>query len=269
MYIKENREDQRDLFLMIIISFLIHVLIISFAIASSSFIKEKKDILPLYTVRLIGPSDLGLQRGTHPEKGEGKGGKNVNTLNIEKKLTLSKKRVQIDEKGPIVLPKIEPVTKEKKDLNAELERVKKKIEAMRIEDEEREKMKGSAPGAIIQEKVSESKSPPLPSIPGERGFKWRVQSTLLAEYATVVKERVRQNWSFPRTNETFSAIISIQVAMDGRIEDIRFEKRSGNSQFDESILRALRKTVLPPPPELVRGEVFVITFHSNEARTRT
>lgn len=229
---------QPKLMKMFILSFIVHALLISLAIAAPSFLKKKADLHPIYMVKLVNPSDLGI-RGSSPKarnRVKRKDPKKSSFFKEPKKAPAARKRAQISEARPIILPKAETIPPVKKDWDLEFKKVKSKIE-----------------------EVKQQKDPlPVRQTPSA----WRAHTTLLVEYSLVVKQRVKEGWSFPSTRKTFEAIVSLQVDKDGRLEDIRFEKRSRNSRFDESILRALRKTVLPSPPKGIIGEVFVITFHS-------
>jgi TonB family protein len=52
-------------------------------------------------------------------------------------------------------------------------------------------------------------------------------------------------------------IIAIRIAKDGQIEEMQFEKRSGNPYLDESALRAIKKAnPLPPLPPGIEGDKF-------------
>jgi len=240
------QNGQPKLMRMVLLSFIVHTLLISLVFAAPSFLKKKGDLHPLYMVRLVSPSDLGIKGSpTKVQKGVKKRRtKKASSFKDKKKAPTIRKRAEISGPRPIVLPKEESIPHVKRDLGAELEKIKRKIEEVKQQEEEpKEVQKGPFP------------TRPTPS-------SWRVQSTLLIEYSLVVKQRVKEGWSFPNTGETLDAIISLQVDRDGKLEDIRFEKRSGSPRFDDSILRALRKTILPPPPQGIIGEVFVITFHS-------
>jgi len=48
--------------------------------------------------------------------------------------------------------------------------------------------------------------------------------------------------------------LRIVIEQDGRVSLVRMEKTSGNSYFDDSVLRAINKaSPLPIPPEQLRG----------------
>jgi len=72
-------------------------------------------------------------------------------------------------------------------------------------------------------------------------------------YYNLIWQRIRSAWVLPEGalggKKDLETIIAIRIAKDGRIEDIQFEKKSGNPQLDESALRAIKKAnPLPPLP---------------------
>ena len=92
------------------------------------------------------------------------------------------------------------------------------------------------------------------------------------DYSRFVWSKVKKNWTLPAAlmpKENVEAIIEVRIAQSGALEYIGFEKRSGNSYFDESALRAIKKSV-PFPPLAGGGSdrsiEIGIRFHSEELR---
>jgi colicin import membrane protein len=80
-------------------------------------------------------------------------------------------------------------------------------------------------------------------------------------YYNLIWQRIRSAWVLPEGalggRKDLETIIAIRIAKDGRIEDIQFEKKSGNPQLDESALRAIKKAnPLPPLPPGFEEEKF-------------
>lgn len=72
-------------------------------------------------------------------------------------------------------------------------------------------------------------------------------------YYTEVWNAIRSQWALPEflKSQQLEAVLVLTVRRDGKIVSIRFEKKSGNNLFDESVLRAVRKAnPLPPFPEI-------------------
>jgi colicin import membrane protein len=102
---------------------------------------------------------------------------------------------------------------------------------------------------------SERPSPPA-GLAGATGNA-RVPPEHLA-YFRQLDERIRSNWTVPAIamgeKENLIVQLRIVIEQDGRVSLVRMEKTSGNSYFDDSVLRAINKaSPLPIPPEQLRG----------------
>jgi colicin import membrane protein len=80
-------------------------------------------------------------------------------------------------------------------------------------------------------------------------------------YYNMIWQRIRSVWVLPeealRGQKNLETIIAIRISRDGEIEDIQFEKKSGNAYLDESALRAIKKAnPLPPLPPGFEGNKF-------------
>jgi colicin import membrane protein len=80
------------------------------------------------------------------------------------------------------------------------------------------------------------------------------QSDLLTIYAAEIYSYISKNWSFNEQladgNVNLVALLGIKIMADGEIQKVWFDKKSGNSYFDEQALKAVLKTrYLPPLPE--------------------
>lgn len=82
----------------------------------------------------------------------------------------------------------------------------------------------------------------------------RVASALLGMYGSRVKEAINREWAVPDMvkPQGLEARLVVVVNREGKLLDLRIEKRSGNSLFDESAIRAVRKaSPLPALPEVI------------------
>jgi len=92
------------------------------------------------------------------------------------------------------------------------------------------------------------------------------------DYNRFIWSKIKKNWTLPATlmpKKNVETIIEVRIAYSGALEYIGFEKRSGNSYFDESALRAVKKSVpFPPLAGWVnsRSIEIGIRFHSAELR---
>ena len=86
-------------------------------------------------------------------------------------------------------------------------------------------------------------------------------------YQAALKDHVKAGWRWLPGSKKLRASVMIRLLSNGSIQDVRIEVSSGNSQFDESVVRAVRKAdpVPPPPPELYSEFSSVrIRFDSHE-----
>jgi TonB family protein len=92
------------------------------------------------------------------------------------------------------------------------------------------------------------------------------------EYIGVVWSRVKKNWTMPQAlmpKENIETIIDVKISRSGTLEYVGFEKRSGNRYFDDSALRAVKKSSpFPPLPYWIMDKNIEIgiRFHSEELR---
>jgi len=84
-------------------------------------------------------------------------------------------------------------------------------------------------------------------------------------YGEEVRSSIQRHWAFSdqmtggETN--LYNIVAVTIQRSGTIEDVRFERRSGNSYFDESTYRAILKSnPLPPIPGGISGSSITIRF---------
>ena len=92
------------------------------------------------------------------------------------------------------------------------------------------------------------------------------------EYIETVWSRVKQNWTIPQSllpEKNITTIIEVKISRSGALQYAGFETRSGNRYFDDSALRAVKKSSpFPPLPYWVRDSNIEIgiRFHSAELR---
>jgi TonB family protein len=80
----------------------------------------------------------------------------------------------------------------------------------------------------------------------------------LSDYFRRLEESVRNSWILPAAlvRDAGKLVVELRIVIekDGRVSAQRIERGSGNSYFDDSVLRAIRKaSPLPVPPEQLRG----------------
>ena len=89
-------------------------------------------------------------------------------------------------------------------------------------------------------------------------------------YHAALRSRIKKNWFLPEgllKKTDISADILVRIAQNGRIEETRFERKSGHETFDQEVVRTLKKSEpLPPLPEGYPRSSYevVLTFHSRD-----
>jgi colicin import membrane protein len=139
-------------------------------------------------------------------------------------------------------------------------------EAIRGAVEER-RSEAAARAAVrsVGERVAHRIEAPPPARPGARGggggggAQGSVRlSPELSDYFRRLEESVRNSWVLPGAlvRDAGNLVVELRIVIekDGRVSAQRIERGSGNTYFDDSVLRAIRKaSPLPVPPEQLRG----------------
>jgi colicin import membrane protein len=106
------------------------------------------------------------------------------------------------------------------------------------------------------------------------GMKGGELSQALMLYRALVNEKIESNWVLPeRLSEQtggLEAVVVVRARRDGTVFDINFEKKSGNSYFDDSVLKAILKSKpFPPFPDIYspQEEEIVIRFAPENQRS--
>jgi len=99
-------------------------------------------------------------------------------------------------------------------------------------------------------------------------------SQALMLYRALVNEKVESNWVLPerfgQSQDKLEAIVVVRTRRDGTVFNIHFEKKSGDSYFDDSVLKAILKSKpFPPFPDIYspKEEEIVIRFAPENERS--
>jgi colicin import membrane protein len=141
-------------------------------------------------------------------------------------------------------------------IDSALDRIEKKVEKTETD---------SVTSAIeqLKRKVEASEPPPLTGAAGGSGTGGaRVQESILI-YQAEIQYQIQKNWAFSQQlggeNTQLEAVLAIKVLRNGEIEDIWFDKKSGNAYLDDSAYKALVKSnPLPPLPKDYMGPHYKI-----------
>lgn len=91
---------------------------------------------------------------------------------------------------------------------------------------------------------------------------------LLDIYNAEIWHQITKNWAFSQemagNHADLEAVIIVKIMRDGEIRDVWFEKRSGNSYFDDSAHKAVKKSnPLPSLPEGFLKPFYEVGFRFN------
>ena len=96
---------------------------------------------------------------------------------------------------------------------------------------------------------------------------------LLDIYNAEIWHQIQKNWAFSeemaQAQEGLESVIIMKIMRDGEIRDIWFEKRSGNAYFDDSVLKAIKKSnPLPPLPDGFLGPFYDVGVRFSPSELR-
>ncbi len=86
-------------------------------------------------------------------------------------------------------------------------------------------------------------------------------------YKNQVEAIIKKNWTWVGANPNLTIRVGFSIGNDGEIADLHVVGRSGDSSYDDSVVRAIRiSSPLPPPPEKYRQTFanYVLEFVSGQ-----
>ena len=248
-----RRQDGFRLNRTIFISLLFHVVILSLLFLSPSFPSPKLTFGPVYSVSLVS-----LPRNVMEQKSTSGVAKELMTANRPEMVL--KKQLAPSQEVPI--RSLETRKKEDPTLDKAMEEIRKKAAATGASKQAQVKA-----AAEKTDKVEKAES-----IAGSQPGTAEMNAQMRAYYA-LVWSRIKGKWALPQgilPGEVLETVIDLTILRNGAVTQVNFEKRSGNSYFDESAMKAIRKaSPLPPLPAWI-GENSLgigIRFHSSELKS--
>jgi TonB family protein len=173
----------------------------------------------------------------------------------------------IEKVKPIEKPKKDDIVEKVKKPEKRMEKVaEKKKESLQHLHQALEEIRKKVALDQIQKKVArrEPVEDKPPVVPQDKTFP-PLEDTLKNIYYGVVESKIKKEWTIPenlvKEKELFDleTIIVIIIDKDGRVQKSWFEKKSGNSLYDQSAMRAIKKAEpLPPVPKELREDTVEI-----------
>ena len=255
---------------MFFVSLVLHGLAISAVFFLPNLSSTRTFYSPVYSVRLVTspPAPEAKSEGAQPAPA-------VPAVPASPPVAVEKPKAKEKEKPVSLAPKKEEPKKEEpkkedseKKITEAIDRLRQKRESKNLESAiekiRSEKESRQVESAIegIRKKVTISSKGAVESHePSSRGASTDVMTIKHKIYYNLIWKRIRSGWVLPDAalagQKNLEAIIGIRISPNGQIEDIQFEKKSGNPIFDESALRAIQKAnPLPPLPPGFEGGRF-------------
>jgi len=233
----KGKNDDIGLNSVMVLSFLLHALVLSIVFLSPSWPTPKWTFGPVYTVNLVKlpPNLVRVKRASLSSGG-------IARIESRDRSVAIKKRVSRALTTPIKRLKTH-----KKVLTGDVDRAIENIKKRSLYSQEDITRQQSSPGSA------------------EMTMKMKV-------YYSIVWSKIKAQWALPEgilPKDNFVAVIGVKVLRNGTVADLDFEKKSGNTYFDESAMKAIKKaSPLPALPDWIKGSNIElgIRFHSSELK---
>jgi colicin import membrane protein len=245
---------------MIFLSLGLHLVTISAMFLLPNLSSSRTFYSPVYSVRLVSAPPFSRPVGEEVARLPAK------MLPPESPSAVERQKAK-EKAKPISLSPVKKENAEQKIAEA-IERIRQRKESERIDtaierlrSDKDARQLNSAIESIRKRVTIGSSGAVEPGESGSGGASSGVMSIKFKLYYNLLWQRIRSVWVLPEEalggKKNLETIIAIRIARDGQIEDIQFEKKSGNPYLDESALRAIKKAnPLPPLPSDVEGDKF-------------
>jgi len=272
---REKKEERRTLFWNFTASFICHLIVFSVLIFAPGYAKGRKPSLSVINVSIVTlpsqgklplPDKKNAVESKKPSVTEKKTPK-ISTKTKPKKVSKPSAAVSLDPKKKVKTSLKKKTFKSEKVVKSAIDRIEKKVDESRP-DEIKQAL------ARLQKQVEETGPKDLKNqqnikssgIPGGTGSDSKKVLELIDIYRIEIAYRIQKNWAFSdqlaggRTD--LDAWVAIRVMQNGEIKDVWFDKRSGNSYFDEAAKNAIMKSnPLPPIPRAYVRPYIEAGFH--------
>jgi len=233
----KGKNDDIGLNSVMVLSFLLHALVLSIVFLSPSWPTPKWTFGPVYTGNLVKlpPNLVRVKKASLSSGG-------IARIESRDRSVAIKKRVSRALTTPIKRLKTH-----KKVLTGDVDRAIENIKKRSLYSQEDITRQQSSPGSA------------------EMTMKMKV-------YYSIVWSKIKAQWALPEgilPKDNFVAVIGVKVLRNGTVADLDFEKKSGNTYFDESAMKAIKKaSPLPALPDWIKGSNIElgIRFHSSELK---
>jgi TonB family protein len=227
----------------ILCSLIFHVLFLSLILSRPMTTPVKLTFGPYYTVDLVRFSDLARQSSYQSAFSE-----ELKGLLHEKQGVVLKKKTETIDLPPI--SRLDAGKKSSQEVNKAIEDLKKKM-------------------------VANPRAKHFPAATDEVGTGNATgEVDAMNAYYGAIWSRIKAKWAFPGgllPKDDLVAVVHVRIMKNGATEGVSLEKRSSNSFFNDSAVKAVKKaSPFPPLPAGIRDTSIEvgIRFHSSQLNTR-
>lgn len=227
---------------------------IFFAIVLIGFTVDKKRVFvsPMYaTVDLVSE-----KKSPTPSK------KVVKKQTAKKKKTVTKPKIKT--KAKVVTPPatIDDLLKEIESSVSEDDIITSKIKELKKEEEKQQSEISEALKSLKDDLAeydeSISEEPVTETGGGQAASKSEVMDS---PYFNRLSEKVRSLWVYTGDKKDIETIVSLKISQSGKLISLWIDESSGDGEYDESVLRAIKKAApFPPLPEEITVPIFEFGF---------
>jgi colicin import membrane protein len=264
--------ERRNFFSNFAVSLLCHLLFFGILIFAPGYAIERNPSLSVINVSLVtlpSQNNAPLPAAVKPQTAAEK---------VDQKTPISSKTIpKTDHKSPESISLKPNEIKVKQSLKKKTFKADKVVKSAitRIEKEVEESRPDQVEKAIarLKDQVEKTGPPNLSAPqdtkktgpPGGTGTGSKKDLELMDIYMIEIQYRIQKNWSFTEQlaggRTDLEAWPAIKIMPNGEIKDIWFDKRSGNSYFDEQAKKAILKSnPLPPLPKGYWRPYFEVGF---------
>ena len=245
--------DKKVMFVMLACSLVLHGGVVLVALSEWGFSRGKFPLAPAYSVELVSLPEAKTKK--YPAFGRKTRAVARNQAIPIKRFSPREESLSLKKKQRTSAVVSEP--EEVKLAEEVLSKIERRPPPAQAEvsaiNEEPERQPGTSKKTVSLVKVGEMKGGEL--------------SQALMLYRAMVNEKIESNWALPerlsRGKGKLEAVVVVRVRRDGTVFDIQFEQKSGDSYFDDSVLKAVLKSKpFPPFPDIYspKEEEIVIRF---------
>jgi colicin import membrane protein len=270
---QDEESEQRNFFSNFAVSLLCHLLFFVILVFAPGYATDRNPSLSVINVSLVtlpsqsnAPLPAEFKTQTAVEKKDQTA--TISSKTIPKTEHKSPESISLKPKKKKVKRSLKKKTfKTDRVVKSAISRIKKEVEESRPDQVNKaiarlkDQVEKTGPPNLSKPQDTKGTGPP-----GETGTGSKKDLKLMDIYQVEIAFRIQKNWSFNKQlaggRTDLEAWAAIKVMPNGEIKDTWFDKRSGNSYFDEQAKKAILKSnPLPPLPKGYFRPYFEAGFH--------